>query len=158
MGQTVEVRVAPFPDESFGATVTFVSPTIDPRTRTLRMKAQLENQEGRLRPGLFARVDLGVSMREGIAMVLEEAILQRADGAVLFRADPKNRVKRLVVETGVHHQGYVEIVRGVVPGDLIVSRGQERLFDGQLVVPRNADGTLVGQRVPDVSEAPGSLR
>ncbi len=87
LGQTVGVRVSPFPDETFGATVTFVSPTIDTRTRTLRVKAQLENPEGRLRPGLFARVDLGISAREGVPMVLEEAILQRADGAVVFRAN-----------------------------------------------------------------------
>jgi multidrug efflux pump subunit AcrA (membrane-fusion protein) len=40
----------------FRATLTYVSPTIDPRSRTLRVKAQLGNPDGRLRPGLFARV------------------------------------------------------------------------------------------------------
>ncbi len=43
VGQVVGVRVAPFPDETFSATVTIVSPTIDPRTRTLRVKASLPN-------------------------------------------------------------------------------------------------------------------
>jgi membrane fusion protein (multidrug efflux system) len=158
LGQTVGVRVAPFPDETFGATVTFVSPTIDTRTRTLRVKAQLENPEGRLRPGLFARVDLGISEREGVPMILEEAILQRADGAVVFRSNGENRVERIVIETGVYHGGYVEVVKGLAPGDMIVSRGQARLVEGQLVAPRNPDGTLVGQPMPEVAEAPESQR
>ena len=57
---------------------------IDPRTRTLRVKALLANADGRLRPGLFARADLGVAEREGVLMVPEEAVLQRSDGAVVF--------------------------------------------------------------------------
>jgi membrane fusion protein (multidrug efflux system) len=158
LGQTVDVRVAPFPDETFGASVTFVSPTIDTRTRTLRVKAQLENPEGRLRPGLFARVDLGISEREGVPMILEEAVLQRADGAVVFRANGKNRVERVVIETGMYHEGYVEVVKGLAPGDRIVSRGQARLFQGQQVVPRNPDGTLVGGPVAGMAEAPESQR
>ncbi len=158
LGQIVGVRVAPFPDETFGASVTFVSPTIDTRTRTLRVKAQLDNPEGRLRPGLFARVDLGISAREGVPMILEEAILRRADGAVVFRANGENRVERLVIETGVYHDGYVEVVRGLVSGDMIVTRGQARLIEGQRVVPRNPDGTLVDRPMPDVAEAPESQR
>ena len=85
MGQPVDVRVAPFPDEVFRAEVTVIAPTIDPMTRTLRVKARMANSDGRLRPGLFARADLGVAVRENVAMIPEEAVLQRADGAVAYR-------------------------------------------------------------------------
>ena len=155
VGNDVAVRVAPFPDETFSATVTIVSPTIDPRTRTLRVKAQLDNADGRLRPGLFARVDLGIAKREGVPMIAEEAVLQRADGAVVFRAIAESRVERRVIEVGEHHDGMVEVVRGLSPGDLVVLRGQAGLADGQLVTPRNADGTSVGMSTPDVAGAPG---
>jgi membrane fusion protein (multidrug efflux system) len=155
VGNRVEVRVAPFPDETFAALVTIVSPTIDPRTRTLRVKAQLDNQDGRLRPGLFARVDLGIAKREDVPMIAEEAVLQRADGSVVFLADAENRVQRKVIEVGGHHNGMVEVVRGLSPGDLVVLRGQAGLSDGQRVAPRNADGTSVGVRTPDVAGAPG---
>jgi len=151
VGQTVDVRLAPFPDETFGATVIFVSPTIDKRTRTLRVKAQLNNSAGRLRPGLFARVDLGIAERPGVTMVPEEAILQRADGAVVFRIGAENRVERIMVETGVHEAGYVEISHGVEPGDTVVSRGQTWLSDGDLVTPRHPDGTLATRPLPDVA-------
>ena len=155
-GQLVEVRLAPFPDETFEARVSFVAPTIDTATRTLRVKGELENADGRLRPGLFARVDLGVALREDVPVVLEEAILQRADGAVVFRAGLDNHVERIVIETGVHDDGYVEVVRGLRAGDLVVSRGHAQLVDGERIVPRNPDGTLVTPSIPDVAGAPGA--
>ncbi len=154
-GQTVDVRVAPFPDETFDGQVTVVSPTIDPGSRTLRVKAQLANPDGRLRPGLFARIDLGVALRPNVPMVLEEAVLRRSEGAIVFRAVDGNRVERVAVETGVHHAGHVEVVRGLAPGDLVVSRGGDRLSEGQSVLARNPDGTLVAPRAPDVAGAPG---
>ena len=141
-GVPVEVLVAPFPDEVFDATVTVVSPTIDPRTRTLRIKALLRNANGRLRPGLFARVDLGLLHRQGVLMVPEEAVLRRADGAVIFRMIDERHVQRRVVETGVMRDGMVEIVAGVDAGDRVVSRGHAELIDGSTIVARNPDGTL----------------
>ena len=155
-GQTVDVRVAPFPDESFEGTVVVVSPAIDPKSRTLRVKARLENDEGKLRPGLFARIDLGVAVREGVPMILEEALLRRAEGTIAFRAIDGGRVERVGLETGVHQGGYVEVVKGLSPGDLVVTRGGDRLVDGALVVLRNSDGTLVNPPQPDVAGAPAA--
>jgi membrane fusion protein (multidrug efflux system) len=151
----VDVRVAPFPDESFDGQVTVVSPVIDPRSRTLRVKAQIANPDGRLRPGLFARIDLGVALRPDVPMVLEEAILRRAEGAIVFRSVDGNRVERVAVETGVHYAGHVEVVKGLAPGDQVVSRGGDRLSDGQTVLARNPDGTLVAPNPPDVAGVPG---
>ncbi len=150
-GQLVDVRLAPFPDETFLASVSFVAPTIDPRTRTLRVKAELENPDGRLRPGLFAKVDLGVAEREGVPMVVEEAVLQRADGQVVFRATADRRVERVRVETGVHRDGMVEVVAGLDVGETVVSRGQARLVGGERVTPRNPDGTLAPRSLPEVA-------
>jgi membrane fusion protein (multidrug efflux system) len=151
LGQEVEVRLAPFPDETFAAIVSFVSPTIDPRTRTLRVKGVVQNPDGKLRPGLFAQVGLGVAERSDVPMVLEETILRRADGAVAFRIDRENRVERVLVETGVYDHGYVEIVHGLEPGDLVVTRGQTWLADGDRVTPREPDGTLAARHLPEVA-------
>lgn len=140
VGDRVGVRVAPYPDEVFPAEVTFVSPTIDPHTRTLRVRGLLPNGDGRLRPGLFARADLGVSERTGVAMVPEEAVLQRAEGEVVFRLVEGNRVQRLRVETGVHDAGSVEVVSGLSIGDQVVSRGHQTLADGAVVAPRSRTG------------------
>src|SRR5262249_50326328 len=94
VGHPVEVRVTPYPDEVFHAKVHVVSPRIDPATRTLRVKALVENPERKLRPGLFARADLGVAVRERVAMVPEQAVLQRSDGSVVFVVRDGNRAER----------------------------------------------------------------
>jgi membrane fusion protein (multidrug efflux system) len=146
LGQRVEVRLAPYPDERFAGEVTVVSPTIDPRSRTLRVRAAIPNEGARLRPGLFARVDLGLRRRIGVLMVPEEAILQRADGQVVFRlAD--GTVERRIVETAEHHEGRVEIVRGLSAGDSVVTRGHADLIDQMPVSVRSPDGSAPARGV-----------
>ena len=152
-GQKVEVSLAPFPDERFAAVVTVVSPTIDPLTRTLRVKAELSNGAGRLRPGLFAHVELGVSERGGVVMVPEEALLQRAEGAVLYRMVGADRVERVGVMTGVFADGWVEVRGKLDASDRVVVRGQANLLDGGVVSIRSRDGRPVDQ--PQVA-APAS--
>jgi membrane fusion protein (multidrug efflux system) len=151
LGQEVDVTLAPFPGETFVARVSFVSPTINTNTRTLRVKAQLDNEKGLLRPGLFARIHLGVSQRDDVAMIPEDAVLQRSDGHVVFRAVADSRVERVIVKTGVHHDGMVEITSGLLPGNLIIARGQAWLTDGQKVALRHPDGTLVTRSLPAVA-------
>jgi membrane fusion protein (multidrug efflux system) len=139
-GQEGAVRVAPYPGEVFRASVTFVSPTIDPETHTLLVRGALANADRQLRPGLFAAVDLGVALRPGVPMIPEEAVLQRADGQIAFRLRPDLRVERLVIQTGIHRQGEVEVTAGVDVGDRIVVRGHYALVDGVLVQPRTPEG------------------
>lgn len=151
VGLPIEVTVAPYPEDVFDATVAVVSPTIDPRTRTLRVRAVIENADGRLRPGFFARANLGVASREGVLMVPEEAVLRRLDGAVVFRVGEDARVTRLVVETGLMRDGMVEIRSGLAEGDPIVSRGHDDLIDGSAIIARNPDGTLAMPRAAGVA-------
>jgi RND family efflux transporter MFP subunit len=129
----VAVRVAPYPGEVFSAHVTMVSPTIEARTRTLRVQARIDNSDGRLRPGLFAMVDLGLEERRGVSMVPEEAVLQRADGPVVFRLAGADRVERIVLRTGSYQGGRVEVLDGLAPGDRIVVKGHAALHDGEVV-------------------------
>jgi membrane fusion protein (multidrug efflux system) len=139
-GQPVTVTVEPYPSEKFVGAVSAVSPVIDPRTRTMRVKARIPNADGRLRPGLFARTDLGVAKRSGVVMVPAEAILQRADGEVLFTVGPDDRAKRVVVKTGVQRDGRVEIVEGVAPDAQVVIAGQAGLVEGAAVERKTAAG------------------
>ena len=142
-GLPIEVTVVPYPDEVFDAIVTMVAPTIDRRTRTLRVRALVSNPDRRLLPGFFARANLGIARREGVLMVPEEAVLQRADGAVVFKLVADSRVARVPVETGLVRDGAVEVRSGLAPGDLVVSRGHSDLIDGSKIVARNPDGSPV---------------
>jgi membrane fusion protein (multidrug efflux system) len=138
VGQPVSVSVEPYPGEKFAGEVSAISPVIDPRTRTMRVKARIPNADGRLRPGLFARTDLGVAKRSNVVLVPAEAVLQRADGEVLFIVGPDDRAKRVVVKTGVQREGRIEIVEGVSGEDQIVVAGQAGLVDGAAVSRKEA--------------------
>ena len=133
-GQTVEIAVGAFPDRVFEGEVRFVAPTVDPATRTLRIKAEVANADGLLRPGLFARVHLASQGRENVLMVPEEALIQRSDGALLFLIDDDDRVKRVPVMTGAAQDGLVEVRGEVEVGARIVRRGHGGLADGARVV------------------------
>ncbi len=138
-GQPVTVTVEPYPNERFVGAVSAVSPTIDPRTRTLRVKARVPNADNRLRPGLFARADLGIAKRSGAVFVPVEAVLQRADGEVLFIVGADERVKRIVVKTGAERDGRIEITEGLAGDADVVVRGHTALVDGVLVARKDED-------------------
>lgn len=152
LGRPVEVRVTPYPETVFHAVVHVVSPRIDPATRTLRVKAQVENAEGKLRPGLFAHADLGVSVRENVAMIPEQAVLQRSDGSVVFVVRDGNRAERRTVRLGVFRDGLAEVLDGVAVGEQVIVRGGSRLADGSVVDLRKSDGSSLEPLGGDASE------
>ncbi len=80
-------------------------------------------------------------------MVPEEAVLQRADGSVVFRVLEGNRVERRIVRTGSIREGWIEIREGLDPGDAVVSRGHADLIDGSVIVPRHPDGSLAEEPI-----------
>lgn len=150
VGATVDLRVATYPSESFQGKVISVSPGVDLRTRMLRVRAVVPNADGRLRPGFFARVDLGISERDNVPMIPEDAVLQRADGAVAFRLAGEDRVERRLLRTGAVREGRVEVIEGLALGDRVVVRGQSGLVDGSLVAA-TAHGSA---KAPDVAGEP----
>jgi membrane fusion protein (multidrug efflux system) len=153
IGQKVAVEVAPHPGRVFEATVAVISPTIDPATRTLRVKATLPNPDGLLRPGLFAHADLGVTLRRGVALVPAEAVLQRSGGPVVFVVGPGDRVQRREVRLGVFHREGVEVESGLAPGEAVVVRGHSGLIDGAHV--RVAESSGQTAPTPAAPPAPG---
>jgi membrane fusion protein (multidrug efflux system) len=155
LDQPIQVQVGAFKDRTFHGKVTFVAPTIDPETRTLRIKAEIDNSDGALRPGLFARVSLGVSRREKVLMVPEEAVIQRASSAYVFRVLEDDRVERVAIETGAQDQGRVEIRGPIEAGDWIVTRGHGGLSDGMVVAVRERQSSAQSD-VPAI--ASGALR
>jgi RND family efflux transporter MFP subunit len=155
IGQQVGVKVAPYPEEIFSAEVTVISPTLDTKTRTLRVQARIANPDGRLRPGLFARTDLGVAKREGALLVPEEAVLQRADGEVVFVATAEGLARRVLVKTGQQRQGKVEVVAGLAAEDEIVVRGHAELVDGSPIARQGPAAEPEDHSLNAAAGAPG---
>jgi hypothetical protein len=111
---------------------------------------------------LFARTDLGVAKRTGVVLVPAEAILQRADGEVLFTVGADDRAKRRIVKTGVQRDGRIEIVEGLAADAQVVVAGQAGLVEGAAVERKNAAGGVPasqpGASLAGASASAGSAR
>jgi len=134
-GATVDVTVAPYPQERFTGEVFFVSPTLDPATRRMLLKAWIQNPERKLRPGLFANLQIDVGERENAIVVPEEAIAYDAGGSFVWRLGPENVAERVPVELGQRRAGRVEVKSGLAAGDAIVASGVHKVVAGTAVVP-----------------------
>lgn len=128
-GSPMQVRTPAVPDRWFDGAVSFVSPTVDPVNRTVTLKAQVPNPDGRLRAGSSADVRLVLERRPG-AVVLPEAVLVPRQGRTLVFLVSGGKAVRREVTVGVRATGRVEIRSGVSAGDTVVTAGQQRLQDG----------------------------
>jgi len=137
-GQKLEVTCDVAPGAVFLAEVEAIDPLVDADGRAVLLRARLANDEGRLRPGVFARVRLIVERRENVLLIPEAALIP-APGQTQYVFLVREGVARQVgVKTGLRRAAEVEIVEGLAPDDLVVVAGQFKLRDGAPVVVTGA--------------------
>lgn len=124
-GQQAEVALDGLPDRTFGGAVEWISTQIDPRTRTLKARIELENPEGLLRAGMFGRAVIRAGESRSAITVPKDAVQWEGCCNIAFvRADALGREFRPVRLTLVHDAGErYEVSGGLGPGDVIVTRG-----------------------------------
>jgi membrane fusion protein (multidrug efflux system) len=131
-GLAVSVAVDAFPQASFPGKIYAIEPAVDEQTRTVLARARVANPELRLRPGMFARVQLTLGVRENAVWIPEEAIVPRGQDSYVFRI-VDGKAELVQVQTGTRKVGEVEIMKGVAAGDMIVTEGTQRLGPGMQV-------------------------
>ena len=132
-GQSVMVSVDAFPGEQFAGEVYAIDPRIESSGRSVNLRATVPNPDGRLRPGLFARVAIIFERRESAVMIPERALVPIQARQNVFVIE--NGVANLrTVTTGGRLDGLVEILTGLESGEIVVSAGQLKLRDGIPVI------------------------
>jgi membrane fusion protein (multidrug efflux system) len=131
-GVVVALRVAPFPGETFKGRVYFVDPRVNATSRRVLVKARIPNPDHKLRPGIFAKLDVEVDSRAEALMVPEDSVVYGRDGTFVWRVVDE-RAERVPVELGIRQPGRVELRSGVRAGDRIVSAGTHKVRDGSRV-------------------------
>jgi membrane fusion protein (multidrug efflux system) len=134
MGQKVEVRVDAFRGQTFEGTVYSIDPRVDEVSRTVRVRARIPNNEGKLRPGMFANVALVLGHTERALLIPEEAIVPQQDKTFVFRVDEKT-ARFTEVKLGGREQGKVQIVNGLEATDTVVTGGVQKIRDGMPIMP-----------------------
>ncbi len=121
--QTATADLAGFPGERFPGRVIAVLPTAQADSRTLTVRIELPNRDGRLRPGLFATVHLGETPRAAL-LVPSEAVIRTGTRTLVMLAQPKGRYRPAEVRTGAEANGQTEILAGLNAGEKVVASGQ----------------------------------
>lgn len=116
------------------ATVYAVEPTIDQATRTLQLKALTPNPNGVLIPGAFAKIEVQMETQNNVVLIPAEAILSETAGQKVYLYRGGN-VKPIMVETGTRTNDRVEIVKGIVPGDSVITTGMMQITPRTTVTP-----------------------
>jgi len=144
VGQKLTLAVDAFDGRTFEGEVYAIDPLIDVNGRALKIRARIPNGDGTLRPGLFARVALTLTVVPDAMMVPEQAVATQGRDTIVFTvADGK--AKAVKVQLGERRGGEVRVVSGLKPDDHVVVAGQARLRDG--VAVRVADpGAPSGER------------
>jgi membrane fusion protein (multidrug efflux system) len=132
VGQALAVTVDAYPAETFSGAIYAIEPAIDEATRTVLIRARLPNPGVRLKPGMFARVNLTLEQRNNALLVPEQALVPRGTERFVFRViDGKAVLTK--VEMGQRRPGEVEILSGLEEGQSIVADGQLKLQDGTAI-------------------------
>lgn len=130
--QDVTLKVDAFPDREFKGRVTIVYPSLEEKTRTLLVEAQVPNGDGMLKPGLFAKVMLYTGMEQDTTVIPVTTLLYEADKVKVFIIDG-DRARLRYINIGSKYGELMEIIEGVTTGEKIVTAGQQNLSDGARV-------------------------
>lgn len=119
-------------DEVFHARLTARESGLDERSRMLRVRARVDNEEGLLVAGSVARIRLIIDEREEVAMVPTAAVIESAEGSYLWIVEDE-KARRVEVKLGQRSAERVEILEGLAEGDEVVVVGHQRLSEGDEV-------------------------
>lgn len=134
-GQTIKLRAPAFPDQVLTGEVYFVSPLIREDTRSLMVKAYVENPDLMLAPGGFAAVDLIVETFKQRPVIPEEALVPTRTGYLVYVIENDQAIGR-DVEIGLRQPGIAEIKKGLKPNETIIQSGHISVSEGDTVCPQ----------------------
>ena len=120
-GQSVNVTVDALPSEQWVGRVAYVYPTLDPETRTTRVRVRLANRGLRLKPGMYATLHITGAGRGNVVTVPRSAVLTTGQRSLVFVRQPDGMLEPREVALGLTSDDRVEIRQGVANGETVVA-------------------------------------
>jgi Cu(I)/Ag(I) efflux system membrane fusion protein len=120
LGAAARINIATYPDKTFSGKVDFIYPTLNPETRTGKIRIELANPNGLLKPAMFANVELIPSAQQAVLAVPDSAIIDSGTRQIVLLAKGGGKFEPRTVTLGVRGDGYVEVLSGVAAGDQVV--------------------------------------
>jgi len=120
IGMPVKLTVPYYPDKAFRGNVSFISPTLDPETRTVQVRMNIPQPESVAETGNVRRRAVVVRTRRRLA-VPENAVMFSGDRVYAFRDGGDGKLSPVLLKLGVHDGGYYEVLSGLKEGDRVVT-------------------------------------
>ncbi|MEJ2795694.1 efflux RND transporter periplasmic adaptor subunit [Iodobacter sp. LRB] len=124
IGAPVHALFTALPNTPISGKITALVPELNKETRSLRVRTEIPNPKGLLRPGMFARISLASPDSAAVLLVPSESIIATGKRSVVIMSDGQGRFTPSDVKTGREHQGQTEIISGLKEGEQIVVSGQ----------------------------------
>jgi len=122
VGQNVVVQVMAYPREIFRARITYLGASVDPAVHRLTVRAEIPNPENKLKPDMFATFQIMIGGPTRSPSVPGGAVVREGDGTMsVFVTTDRQRLIKRVVKVGLQQDGFVQIVEGLQPGELIAT-------------------------------------
>jgi RND family efflux transporter MFP subunit len=122
-GRPATIRVPAWPDRAFAGTVAHVGDVVDPATRTVKVRVDVDNPQRALKPEMFARVTLAAAPGAPALSIPSEALLADGPGSAVIVALGGGRFEKRAVESGPEHDGRVRVLSGLRDGEQVVVDG-----------------------------------
>lgn len=123
-GQAVIAHFSAYPEETFTGHVSAVLPEANTQTRTLRVRMEFANPQHRLRPGMFAQVQLESVESEDALLVPTEAVIRTGKRDLVIVAEDGGRFRPVAVTLGAESSGKTVVLSGLEDGQKVVASGQ----------------------------------
>jgi membrane fusion protein (multidrug efflux system) len=145
-GQRVRLATDVFDGERWEGEITTINPQVDPATRNVRVRATFENRDGRLRPGMFANVEVLSPDKRRVLVVPASAVIFAPYGDSVFVIEeeksasgpPRGVARQKFIRPGERRGDFVAVASGLTAGETVVSTGAFKLRNGAAVVVNDA--------------------
>jgi len=121
--QTAAIITRAYPDREFAGRITWIADTFDEKTRTLKVRIEVDNKEKLLKPGMFVRASIVVAVKDGVLTVPVSAVRRQGGETIVFVAEDGGRFERRDVKLGAQSGQKVEVLNGLEVGQRVVSVG-----------------------------------
>lgn len=121
-GLPVEIEAIAFPGEIFNGKISAITPVLDSVTRSIKVRAEVNNPDNKLKPEMFVNVKINVDLGENLA-VPEAAVLDTGTRKIVYLAKEGNMLEQREVTLGQKAQGYYEVFKGLNEEDEVVTSG-----------------------------------
>ncbi len=123
-GQSAEVKLSYLPGRIWEGEVEYIYPSLDPKTRTLKVRLRFDNVDEALKPNMFAGVTIYGGAKREVIIIPREALIRTGNDERVIISVGEGRFQPRDVTAGIESGEYIEIIKGLAVGDKVVTSGQ----------------------------------